>query len=78
MAEKDFNRKLVRIAHTVTIEPFSETSVLAASNARGNVQFDDFTQFDQSYPSKVAHDVTDVFRQKLFYVMVASPSTSFM
>lgn len=40
MAEKDFNKKLVRATRTVALKRLSKTSVLVAANAKGPVQLD--------------------------------------
>lgn len=50
MTEADLNQQLARVSHTVTFETLSEMSVSVASNVKGIIQIDPFTQFDQSYP----------------------------
>lgn len=76
MTEQYFNQELVLVARTVTFKPLSETSVLVATNAKGIVQIDAFTQFEQSYPSKVSHSVMDVSPRKPFFILAVNTSTS--
>lgn len=75
VTEQDFTQELVQVAHTIRIKSLTETSVLGATNAKRIVQIDDFTQFEQSYSSKVAHGVIEVFSRSPLYVLVANAST---
>lgn len=61
MTEQNINQKLVRVARIVTSNPLSEIPVIVATDAEGNVQIDAFTQFEQTYQCKVAHDVMIMF-----------------
>lgn len=48
MNEQDFNQELERVAHTVALNPLSETSVIVAPIAKGIVEIDAFLKFEQS------------------------------
>lgn len=53
MAEEEFTQEMVRVVSAVNLQTLSKTSDLVAKNARGVVQIDVFTQFEQSYSCKV-------------------------
>lgn len=61
MAERDFNRDLVRVTRTVILKQLSETSVLVTTNAKGIVQIDAFMKFEPNYSCTVTQGAMDVF-----------------
>lgn len=76
MDEQDVYHKLVQAVRNLTLKTFSKTFFSDATNAKGIVQIDDITKFEQSYPFKVAHGVMEVFTRNNVYVVVANASTS--
>lgn len=51
---------LVRMSHTVTLQPFAETLLLVVSSMRHPIQVDAFAVFEQNYPCELAREIMDI------------------